>query len=341
MRRLPFSDAPVQAARAVRSLPASDLDQRRALLCLTQAVYYEAGYRAAGGPPRGRPGRAQPDAPPGLSRSRCAASSISAISTPVCQFSFVCDGSLLPRARPRRRGSRPKASPRGARRLCRARRWARRPIITPIMSRRAGRRCWPRSRKLGAHIFYRWPGAWGQPAAFTGRYIGEPRDPAVAAPDTSSLAIAPNGDGRRRRSPPDRRSRARRNDVGGLLDTSKGWTLNIPMPRTRAAARRKRIAEQQARRQRPTEVAAAATRPRHRRCAMRAAARSGVERKSWQPFPFFRPATQAPPAADRLAADHRRLGGRLRSVPDLGDARQGRRSDQRAGQGHPDRARCS
>ncbi|WP_414692428.1 cell wall hydrolase, partial [Phenylobacterium sp.] len=31
--------------------------------------------------------------------------------------------------------------------------------------------------QIGQHIFYRWPGAWGQPAAFTGRYIGEPRDP--------------------------------------------------------------------------------------------------------------------------------------------------------------------
>src|SRR5262249_57645221 len=26
--------------------------------------------------------------------------------------------------------------------------------------------------QIGAHIFYRWPGAWGQPAAFNGRYAG-------------------------------------------------------------------------------------------------------------------------------------------------------------------------
>ena len=40
---LPFSDAPVVAARAF-VLPAGEtLDQRRALLCLSQAVYYEAG----------------------------------------------------------------------------------------------------------------------------------------------------------------------------------------------------------------------------------------------------------------------------------------------------------
>ena len=34
------------------------------------------------------------------------------------------------------------------------------------------------------------------------------------------------------------------NDVGGLLDTSKGWTLNIPMPSESTAATRE-IAKQQ------------------------------------------------------------------------------------------------
>ena len=46
---MPFSDAPVVAARAF-VLPAGEtLDQRRALLCLTQAVYYEAGFEPAAG----------------------------------------------------------------------------------------------------------------------------------------------------------------------------------------------------------------------------------------------------------------------------------------------------
>jgi hypothetical protein len=35
------------------------------------------------------------------------------------------------------------------------------------------------------------------------------------------------------------------NDVGGLLDTTKGWTLNIPDPRDTATATRE-ISEQQA-----------------------------------------------------------------------------------------------
>ena len=39
-------------------------------------------------------------------------------------------------------------------------------------------------------------------------------------------------------------------------------------------------------------------------------------------FPFIGPADQAPPAADRRAADHRRLGGRLRLVPAVGELAQ-------------------
>jgi len=110
-------------------------------------------------------------------------------------------------------------------------RWA--PLLTKIT-------------KLGAHIFYRWPGTWGLPAAFTGHYIGEPRDPislrpaifvkpqgGETLPDSATVSYA---------GPPIARAP---NDVGGLLDTSKGWTLSIPMPNETGSAA-KAIAEQQA-----------------------------------------------------------------------------------------------
>ncbi len=173
---MPFSDAPVVAARAF-VLPAGEtLAQRRALLCLTQAVYYEAGFE----PAAGRRAVAQVI----LNRLRHPAfpKSVCGVvyqhnSTPICQFTFVCDGSL----------SRPPAAAawKQAEDMARAAlagyversvgsathyhadyvapSWA--PMLTKIS-------------KLGAHIFYRWPGAWGQPSAFSGRYIGEPRDPA-------------------------------------------------------------------------------------------------------------------------------------------------------------------
>ena len=251
---LPFSAAPVQAARSF-ALSGDALDQRRALLCLTQAVYYEAGYE----PIEGRRAVAQVV----LNRMRHPAypKSVCSVvyqrnSTPVCQFSFVCDGSLL-----RRPAS---GSWQAAESVARAAlagyveravgsathyhadyvapRWA------PMLSKVA---------KLGVHIFYRWPGAWGMPAAFTGRYIGEPYDPASLRPNLS-LAIASNGNGlgASAAGPPIPRAE---NDVGGLLDTSKGWTLNIPLPSDASSGAAKTIAEQQARgAARSTEVAAAA-----------------------------------------------------------------------------------
>jgi hypothetical protein len=96
------------------------------------------------------------------------------------------------------------------------------------------------------------------PRAFNGRYIGEPRDPASMRPlivrgpgveDLVAGAPLPSGpvtDGTVLKRAP--------NDVGGLLDTSKGWTLNIPMPSDSSSATRS-IAERQAR---PADVAAPA-----------------------------------------------------------------------------------
>ena len=166
-------------------------------------------------------------------------------STPVCQFTFVCDGSLY---------RQPAAAVwNQAEQIARA-------ALAGYVERSVGAAthyhadyvapAWApmltKVSKLGAHIFYRWPGAWGQPGAFTGRYIGEPRDPASMRPplslarlmteDGAPVVAGPITDGTELGRAP--------NDVGGLLDTSKGWTLSIPMPTDSAAAAR-RIAESQ------------------------------------------------------------------------------------------------
>jgi spore germination cell wall hydrolase CwlJ-like protein len=242
---LPFSKSPVQAAQAFVLPSGESLEQRRALLCLTQAVYYEAGFE----PGEGRRAVAQVI----LNRMRHPAfpKSVCGVvyqhnSTPVCQFTFVCDGSL---------NRRPAAGAwNEAEKVARAAlggyveqsvggathyhadyvapRWA--PLLTKIT-------------KLGAHIFYRWPGAWGQRSAFTGRYAGERFDPDSLRPailptgpdsaDAGAVAAGPITDGTVLKRAP--------NDVGGLLDTSKGWTLNIPMPSEASSATRA-IAERQA-----------------------------------------------------------------------------------------------
>jgi spore germination cell wall hydrolase CwlJ-like protein len=250
---LPFAGGPLHAARPF-AVGANDLDQRRALLCLTQAVYYEAGFE----PLSGRRAVAQVVLNrlrhPAFPKSVCGVV-YQGSGGRVCQFTFVCDGALY-RA--------PELGAwRQAEQVARAAlngyvetsvgeathyhadyvapRWA------PMLAKVA---------RLGQHIFYRWPGAWGQPAAFSGRYIGEPRDPlsmrpappaaGVAIPLTEAIAAVDAG-------PPVPRAE---NDVGGLLDPSKGWTLNIPGPgEAESAAQRMIVAQRSA--TETTQVAAA------------------------------------------------------------------------------------
>ena len=241
---MPFSDAPVMAARAF-VLPAGEsLDQRRALLCLTQAVYYEAGYE----PEAGRRAVAQVV----LNRTRHPAypKSVCGVvyqhnSSPVCQFTFVCDGSLL---------RQPAAAVwKQAEQIARA-------ALAGYVERSVGSAthyhadyvapAWApmltKISQIGAHIFYRWPGSWGRPAAFNGRYIGEPRDPVSLRP-ALNLAKLTIGDGAPSVGPITDGTQLNRapNDVGGLLDTSKGWTLSIPLP-SEASSATQRVARSQA-----------------------------------------------------------------------------------------------
>ena len=235
----PFAGGPVRAARPFAE-NGSDLDRRRALLCLTQAVYYEAGFE----PLEGRRAVAQVILNrlrhPAFPKSICGV--VYQSNGRVCQFTFVCDGALY-RAPARAAWDQAEAVARAA--LAGyvetevgsathyhadyvAPRWA------PLLAKVA---------KLGQHIFYRWPGAWGQPAAFTGRYVGEPRDPSSMRPpmpvqtlvEGQVVTTGPVTDGTVLKRAP--------NDVGGLLDTSKGWTLNIPGPEDGSAS--KLIAMQQ------------------------------------------------------------------------------------------------
>ena len=241
---LPFAGGPLHSAQPFE-LTGSNLDERRALLCLTQAVYYEAGFE----PLEGRRAVAQVVLNrlrhPAFPKSVCGVIYQGA-GTGTCQFTFVCDGSLY---RPPALGAWHEAED-----IARAAlggyversvgeathyhadyvapRWA------PLLAKVA---------QIGQHIFYRWPGGWGQPGAFTGRYIGEPRDPLLMRPpmpvnrplNPSEVAAVsgPITDGTVLSRAPD--------DVGGLLDTSKGWTLSIPAPDESGGSAAKMIAAQE------------------------------------------------------------------------------------------------
>ena len=254
---LPFATGPVNVAQRF-VLAGSETDEQRALLCLTQAVYYEAGSE----PLEGRRAVAQVVLNrlrhPAFPKSVCGVVYQGA-GTATCQFTFVCDGALY---------RRPEADAwRQAEQVAHAAlsgyvetavgeathyhadyvvpRWA------PLLAKVA---------EIGQHIFYRWPGAWGQRAAFTGRYIGEPQDPLALRPaPTPAEMVAANPVDQVQQSdagPPVARAP---DDVGGLLDTSKGWTLHIPGPDESDGAAARVIASQGPTSSAPREIASAAT----------------------------------------------------------------------------------
>ncbi len=239
---MPLSTLPIEAARPFllpyESVPIAD----RALRCLTQAIYYEAGFE----PVEGRYAVAQVI----LNRMRHPAypNSICGVvyqgsTRPGCQFSFTCDGSLY-------RAPDPKA-------------WATaRDIASQVLAGRVASSVgmathyhanyvspyWApkltKITKIGAHIFYRWPGSWGRPAAFTDGYSGKEFIPALstlaninAGKDAlegeelaTEVATGPAA------LPPDPTDRRAENDIGGRIDVSKGWQLSIPLPSESSSA---------------------------------------------------------------------------------------------------------
>jgi hypothetical protein len=226
--KLPFSSAPIRAARAFNLVPVATLDRQLALECLSQAVYYEAGFE----PLEGRRAVAQVVLNrlrhPAFPKTVCGVVYEGA-SSPGCQFSFACDGAL----------GRPPAA--GAWRE--ARQVAEAALDGYVMSA-VGQAThyhtdyvapyWaPRLTKIkqvGAHIFYRWPGGWGEPGAFNGRYAGFERafTGGKAGESAPVLTVAQAASVPAKvEDPTDRHAEA---DVGGRLDVEKGWTLDIPLP---------------------------------------------------------------------------------------------------------------
>ncbi|WP_265587730.1 cell wall hydrolase [Sphingomicrobium arenosum] len=244
---LPFAGGPNPSARGFDGAAPGSLSYDRAHLCLTQAIYYEAGFE----PIAGRRAVAQVV----LNRVRHPAFPASVCGVvyegakkPVCQFSFTCDGSL---------DRRPAAAAWASAKDIAAQALAGRVepsvgMATHYHADYVAPRWAPmldKVEKLGAHIFYRWPGGWGRPAAFRAAYRGEPRSIASLqrnAPPVAGLvgeelaeAIAPEAPKpfpTRQEDPTIHRAE---NDVGGLVDMTKEWRPSLPDPtRQRSAAAR-------------------------------------------------------------------------------------------------------
>ena len=180
-RSIPFSTEPRYAAHpfVFRGDPTA---RTRALECLTAAVYYEA----ASEPDQGQQAVAQVVLNrvrhPAFPGTICGVVYQGSTLPTGCQFSFTCDGSLL-------REPDPRAWDRAERIALAA--------LSGFVCTAVGLSThyhtdrvvpyWATSldkdAQIGAHIFYRWPHAWGMPAAFGRAYRG-------AEPDSASLRLA-------------------------------------------------------------------------------------------------------------------------------------------------------
>lgn len=180
---------PVAAAFSLGAAAASDYG--RSHECLAMAIYYEAGNEPVEG------GRAVAQVVlnrvrhPSYPRTVCGVIFEGAQRKTGCQFTFACDGSLarVPAGAAWRR-ARAIATDALAGKVYAPVGWATHyhaDYVVPYWATSLDK-----VTTVGAHIFYRWAGRWGQPAAFAARYAGgEPALPfALSALDAPALPPA-------------------------------------------------------------------------------------------------------------------------------------------------------
>lgn len=172
---IPFSVEPIPPARPFK-IREGDAVHARALHCLTQAIYYEAASEDSDGQRAVAQVVLNRVRHPAFTPSVCGTVYHGSLRSTGCQFSFTCDGSM--RRKPSASG------------------WARaagiaQDALAGAVFEPVGNAThyhadyvvpyWASSLRkiavLGTHIFYRWPGWWGQPAAFAKRHSGKEIDP--------------------------------------------------------------------------------------------------------------------------------------------------------------------
>lgn len=157
----------------------------QALECLASAVYYEAGNQDSDGERAVAQVVLNRVRHPAFPNSVCGVVYEGSTRATGCQFTFTCDGSLSrePDAEGWRRAykvaedalSGSVYAPVG---------WATHYHADYVVPTWASSMA--KNAIVGAHIFYRWAGAWGQPAVFTDAYSGH--EPSAAALRMAALA---------------------------------------------------------------------------------------------------------------------------------------------------------
>lgn len=230
---LPVSTLPVEAARPFIMPTISLAQSTNAQRCLTQAIYYEAATESDAGKAAVAQVILNRMKHPAYPNTVCGVI-YQGSSRPGCQFSFACDGSMRRPPVPalwRRSAEIASAALSGHVEVSVGMathyhanyvlpRWA--PKLTKI-------------EQIGAHIFYRWPGSWGKPKAFSDAYAGAEYIPAFSQlyqGGTATAEVLPGESIAVEGVPPPRDPTDHRadNDVGGRVDVTKGWVPNIPDP---------------------------------------------------------------------------------------------------------------
>lgn len=232
---IPLSSAPVEAAKGFMLASLAKAELPTALKCLTQAVYYEAAFE----PLTGRRAVAQVVLNrmrhPAYPKSVCGVVYQGSHRRTGCQFSFTCDGALL------------RAPAAGAWREAEAvARAALAGYVEPSVGTATHYHAdyvlpkWAfnlaKIDQIGRHIFYRFHGGMGRVTAFGGRYAGNEQIPlldvmalrerlaeggleGLPGDVTPGLTVTPHVT-----------DRHAANDVGGRIDVTKAWRLEIPDP---------------------------------------------------------------------------------------------------------------
>jgi hypothetical protein len=188
---IPVAEGYNPAARAFLLRTRSFTDKLRSLDCLTTAIYYEAASESEDGQRAVAQVVLNRVRHPTYPNSVCGVVYQGSERSTGCQFSFTCDGSLArtPSAEGWAR----------ARRIAAAALAGSVYVPVGLATHYHTYRVFPhwassltKSAVIGAHIFYRWNGRWGGPAAFRQAYAGiEPMPgPKPKAEGTTAIASA-------------------------------------------------------------------------------------------------------------------------------------------------------
>jgi len=223
---IPLSGLPLELVRGFQIAKPGN-----ALTCLTQAVYFEAGFEPAAGKRAVAQVILNRMRHPAYPKSVCGVIYQGSERRTGCQFSFTCDGSLL---------RTPAASAwRDAGAVAQA---ALAGFVEPTVGTATHYHAdyvlpkWAfnlaKIEKIGAHIFYRFPGSWGRAGAFSGNYSGLERIPSVdygalsaRLADLPEDALLPADI---RIAGPGVADRIETSDAGGRVNVTKLWRRGRP-----------------------------------------------------------------------------------------------------------------